>query len=1539
MAGPNVGNISVTVDADTGRLVAQLTRAGKTAGQAAATAANKELRNLQATIDFQTQEVTNQAKILRKRVEAQLYGIPLGVDIREAQRDITALQAYAKNVDLILNAQLSDRDVASINANLRALSERAEVDAINLQVDAQMAFVEAKVDAFREYEEGEKIRLRIEADMHDAALEVFAFRELTEAQRIHQIVEFEFETAQLIVQGRQAKAELEAVMGELGIPLDVVGLADEGAELAAFRFRQEQDPINIPVDVDTRRLDAAFGDGGGGGGLSTRWKAIIGGIVLLAEPVAVALEGLLGAAVQVLSSAFSALAGPMGALIPIGGALVGSFAALTVGLQGMGDALGALTEGYSAAADASQPFSTATAEIQAALASLSPAARDFALAFADLLPTFRYIRVAVQEELFAGLDEELTNLAKTALPAIGRALGQTAADLNDFFSDLAGIAGRTDFAALFDDLRPVITDILDAFRALARSVEPFFKAAAPAARLLADSFRQTAESLGDMIAAGAKSGGLRAFLIEGVNSLKVWWDLTRNVGDALATLFDAGTEGGDSMVRSLSEIVARFDAWMESASGQSALTEFFETTRQLMSDLTPILTGLVGLFDEMVTPGAVDRFGQLTSAIGHLLPFIGQLFELIGRTQILTTALDLFGSIADALQPAMPALQNLADVIGESLGNAVETIAPALPGLVDSIVALAEAFEPVMAESINNVAVALVAMADGFSFVLQFIADIPTPLLSIATTMLMLKPILSPIASGLMGVANGLKALMVAAAAHPVLAAAFAAIALGTGIFLAQAASAQKAKDEIEEYVNALLEFDPTGLAEVGVVMENLRDEQDKTRDGFRKTGLSIREWAKGIVTGTQSAQEATADWIATLVGADDPLVDMVRSGEVSIRDLRDAMEVAGPDVEQLSGKFDTLGTALDKTGIGGNTALEMFDFLADESDELADTAVEVNRQVSEMGTGLRLSAADAELLAAGIMGAYEAADGFEARVAAAGGAAYRSAGQLDEFAGSADMNDRIDPTNVSLEDFATAAEDAGREADIAAGKAEELREQFDRFIRPTLNAAEASLEMSEAFKDLGIALTGGEEAEQKRIEAYKLMSGESGEVTEETKKRATALLAEADALTAQARALDTSTEAGAAAHQAAIDAVAGILDNAEAQAALTGNTAESALQMVGWRQTMIDTSIAAGLGEEAARNLADQYALTPDEIATRFIQSGMTDAQKEALAYVDENLNNIPDSIDTLINQPGMTEAMKNTLLLDEDMDNIPDVIDIDVTAEGIADAQAKAGTLASTVLALDGTQVAIPTAAPGSPEALWQLTVFGQKAKELDGKQLARVMASAPGAIEGRLDLIDFENKAFEVDGLTVEVPTSASGADDTVEEIDGVGAKAREVNGTAVKIPVSTTGLDAAVSGLSNLSEQIRLINGKQVTVQVARSRTGGQLIAEAGGVVPPGRPAWGGEAGAELFHLGRRFGVVRQPTLFPPGTQLTPISGPRDAALYSLLRALGDVQGPRGTGPMVDKQIINNINQTITPISSDPEAVATSVLNRMVAGIRR
>jgi phage-related protein len=382
-------------------------------------------------------------------------------------------------------------------------------------------------------------------------------------------------------------------------------------------------------------------------------------------------------------------------LIPAAlGAGVIAVGALTIGLQGMGDALKVVGD---------------TAKFNEAIKDLSPNARSFALAVHDLVPAFKELRLQVQDRLFAGLGQDFAEIGRLHLPVIQKGLTAMAASLNEGAKGFAAFARDkqtvSDLGTLFANsslgahfLAQAVQPVLSALRDIGTVGSEFLPG-------LADGFSEAATRFGEFIAHARESGKLKEVLSDGLSALGDIFSILGNIGSIIGSVLHAGQAAGAGLLGTVKDITGELAQWAKSVQGQAALTSFLTATKQVAMALLPILGSVIELVAHQLAPILATIATTVGPSVKIVLDAIGKALES-AKPGIAALAQG-FASFLAALAPALPALGRLVNVLGQSLGAVLERLGPviadvasvladqlaaALPSLVPAIVIIAEAF-------------------------------------------------------------------------------------------------------------------------------------------------------------------------------------------------------------------------------------------------------------------------------------------------------------------------------------------------------------------------------------------------------------------------------------------------------------------------------------------------------------------------------------------------------------------------------------------------------------------------------------------------------------------------------------------------------------------------------------------------------------------------------------------------------------------------------------------------------------------------------
>ncbi|MGI5222494.1 phage tail protein [Nocardia sp. CA-290969] len=368
--------------------------------------------------------------------------------------------------------------------------------------------------------------------------------------------------------------------------------------------------VRVEVDVDDSGLRNLSGS-------ARAANAELGGMGSSAGSLA-KLAGVLGA----VGGAGGLATGAVGTLgigmASLGPAAIAVGATVAVGFQGMGDAISAVAEGDMEA-------------LNEAMGKLAPSAQAMVTAIGGQKAAWDELQGAVQQEMFAGLDQSFTNLANTTMPTlregmtgVAGSLNQAAAGAMSFFATAEAQAG---IQAAFSSASTLISAIAPGLGQATQGFLSMAQAAAPA-----------------MQSVGAGLGGLLG-----------------SIGQAFTNTFASGA---------LTQLIDGFG----------------QTLAGLGQGLQPLIEGLIGAAAQ-IAPVLGPLFASIGQAIGPVLPMIGQMGAVLGGalTQAIQALAPALGPVVSAISSMLSAVAPLLPVIAEVASGLLQALAPALTVLFDAI--------------------------------------------------------------------------------------------------------------------------------------------------------------------------------------------------------------------------------------------------------------------------------------------------------------------------------------------------------------------------------------------------------------------------------------------------------------------------------------------------------------------------------------------------------------------------------------------------------------------------------------------------------------------------------------------------------------------------------------------------------------------------------------------------------------------------------------------------------------------------------------
>lgn len=380
-----------------------------------------------------------------------------------------------------------------------------------------------------------------------------------------------------------------------------------------------------------------------------RWLSRLGDTSVRIGPITTSLKGLgtglslLGPLIFELGGGLVSLVGTLGEGLA-GAAVVsaGALAGLVTSAAGVGFVIGPMVGEFkevTAASTAlhkaelkygkgSEQVATAQERLNNELHGVSPIAREAFQSLGGLKDQWKELTKGARPDVFNAMGQSIKT-AQALLPAFASESTKTtqvaAKAWDGWMQSLRSSEAKGLLKGIMSDFRASIPGLSDGLGSLVAMLGRLSAAGAHFLPGLSNGFAEWADNLEHAVGGGkalqSDVGGL-------VHQMRDLGHLTQDTGSLLVHIFDASADSGDGLVKSLDNVIKRWDKWTQSGAGKKGLSEFFgdskTATEDFMSSISH-LTRLLFEFSRATAPVAngllkiVTWIGDLVSAADDLV--------------------------------------------------------------------------------------------------------------------------------------------------------------------------------------------------------------------------------------------------------------------------------------------------------------------------------------------------------------------------------------------------------------------------------------------------------------------------------------------------------------------------------------------------------------------------------------------------------------------------------------------------------------------------------------------------------------------------------------------------------------------------------------------------------------------------------------------------------------------------------------------------------------------------------------------------------
>lgn len=941
-----------------------------------------------------------------------------------------------------------------------------------------------------------------------------------------------------------------------------------------------------------------------------------------------AIAGLITGAVGGIASSVNILAQLSAALAPVAGivaVLPAAFAAasvaaltLTVATSGMGDALKAA-------------FEQDPKALEKSLKELGPVARKFVGDFQGIVPALRELRSATQDALFKPLLGSFQQLRKELGSTVIKGLTDTASAAGGLGRELvnvfASVKGADTFRAVFASTAGLFEKLRPAAKSFGTGLLDVIKATIPGLDRINTAVASVVKRFGEYLTRQAESGRALQAVNNALDTFRSLGQILGNVGGILKTVFAAARSATGDFLGSINDALVKTREFLNSARGQTALTNFFQGLSDITRATGPAFNELLGLLGDIsvvagrvaiaLSSGVASVLRGIGQAVRNAAPGLEDFAEALSR--VVDKAAPVLGKVGTALSdlfsaavPLLPILSGTAAVVG-LLADAFS----ALPGPIQTVLITLIALQRLGTFAfIGNLTVAarestgvIARMADAYR-------TTSGSMLEFARQQQFLNTAIGPLPGLLSGVQGPLTRFTAAASG--------VGAALSTGL-----------RSAVTGLVGVL--GGPWGVALAAA-----------------SVGLSL------LASGQANASRAAADHQARVSSLADTLNKQTGAVTASTKQLL-------ADQAAREGWL----TSANRMGISSSQFIDALSGQAMAASQVENTLTQLFRTQIESSDQWRMNGESAakygitlDLLARAAAGNSGAADQLAKANVKAGG----SFNELISVFGrltpeQQKLVNALAGTNKALGEASSNTQQAAAAMDPAAIKSQKLADALGVLQN---NAAGADAQARALTDALNILNGGSLNADQAQARFQETLAQVATQMANAKSRTAEFGQATVDA----AGKLDVTNLAGRQLVDTATNLQRGLGDSSAKILELgrANGDAEGALRQVAAnaqaaRDAFISQAQAAGLNADQAANLADKYGLIPSQVVTTVAAPGASETERQLIQVQLALANTPPEKTVTVKN--ATQETIDKLKATGAEVNAIPGTKDITVRAQ----------------------------------------------------------------------------------------------------------------------------------------------------------------------------------------------------------------------------------------------------------------------------------
>ncbi|HEX5018623.1 MAG TPA: hypothetical protein VFX15_13685, partial [Actinomycetes bacterium] len=228
----------------------------------------------------------------------------------------------------------------------------------------------------------------------------------------------------------------------------------------------------------------------------------------------------------------------------------------------------------------------------------------------------------------------------------------------------------------FTDALKATRDIISA--AAFREMDGVFDTLSATVGELGPDFEELGTTVGEVFADFARNTR------PGTKAFEEFQELIQHSSDNFGPLMSVVGKFGVALVRAFNEanpLVEDLIGWLDTLADKfdrftqgPGFDEWIGNAQSVFGSLSTLLGAVGEALDTLASPEAVERTVALLDSLSELVPVLAEVLDVIGRVNLLGNLVELLNQALQAIEPLIPALAVLADILGGTLSSVIGTL-------------------------------------------------------------------------------------------------------------------------------------------------------------------------------------------------------------------------------------------------------------------------------------------------------------------------------------------------------------------------------------------------------------------------------------------------------------------------------------------------------------------------------------------------------------------------------------------------------------------------------------------------------------------------------------------------------------------------------------------------------------------------------------------------------------------------------------------------------------------------------------------------